>query len=291
MCPIITFVSHQQCPSKKQLCWMDQGQAHEKHDVACPNHHDENNEFLVLMNVVYVAIVTLCSGFVIFTYFKFKDLRTRSFAMVLQLSVSDLCSNISYSINPNPNAASLALCSAQGFLLQLFTSATVGWTLLIALTLDLLVVQHKPAPSFEASFALIWGLSALTAAIPLFVSDGYGKVSGSGWCWVHSATGAYLDFALFYVPCGLTMAIVTVRAVPWTARLCTTRLGTLALALAHPRAPPHRAGPLRPRLHYDAAVLENGRRQRAALATHQGAQVVPVRVRHRMASPGGHLAP
>lgn len=167
---------------------------------------------LFFVSAIITPVAMLFSAFIIFTFLKFSALRTRSFELVFMLAVSDFFANLSYIINPKPVNGNQMLCSCQGALIQFFSLATVGWTLTIAVTLDLLVVERKEAPSFAFCNIVVWGLAALSAALP-FSTNEYGEKDEFPWCWIYhkdSVQSSVWQFSVSYLPTGASMIVLII---------------------------------------------------------------------------------
>jgi hypothetical protein len=167
---------------------------------------------LFLVSVIITPVALMFSAFIIFTFLKFSALRTRSFELVFMLALSDFFANLSYIINPHPVNGDEILCKCQGALLQFFSLATVGWTLTIAVTLDLLVVERKEAPSFAFCNCVVWGIAALSAALP-FSTNEYGEIDERPWCWIYhkdSVQSSVWQFSVSYLPTGASMVVLII---------------------------------------------------------------------------------
>ena len=166
-----------------------------------------------------MCLVVVISGFVIFNYFKFPSLRTRSFELVFFLVICDLMSNVAYSINPRSSSAQqhdgeiAYLCTFQGFFIQFFSLAAVAWNTTIAVTLYRFVVQNKTTFLIMKCHMIIWPMCLISALIPLFPKSTYGEVTDSSWCWIKndrrgkSQLALIYQFVCFYVPCGISILI------------------------------------------------------------------------------------
>lgn len=143
-------------------------------------------------------ISTVLSGFVIVSYVVHKGLRSRSFAMILQLAVADCLSNISYFFGKPADGS--ASCYTQAMLQQFSELATFTWVTLIALTLYLKVVRQADDIEWWKLCAVGYGFPAVFALAPL---DSYGEAGG--WCWIATSdeveadAGTIWRFAGFYV--------------------------------------------------------------------------------------------
>mmetsp|Transcript_11467 Transcript_11467/g.42793 ORF Transcript_11467/g.42793 Transcript_11467/m.42793 type:complete len:302 (-) Transcript_11467:593-1498(-) len=140
------------------------------------------------------------------SFWRFTQLRTFSFRVIMMLALADMGSVVSYFFG-SPENSTLS-CTVQAFLQQFFQLASVFWTSGIALTVYDTAVSHT-TPTMLRLNLLCWGVPFLAALLPL-VTGSYG--STGAWCWIQATPGDQEDpfsrfyvgtfwrFALFYVP-------------------------------------------------------------------------------------------
>jgi hypothetical protein len=117
---------------------------------------------------------------VIFSLLRFDSLRTRSFELVLMLMISNLLRFLHIYIDLHPTNGTTS-CTIQGAFDEFFIMATTMWTILIAVTLDILVVQQRQGPSFLVCNIVAWSISILFTLLPLSTNQ-YGLAGD--WCWI-----------------------------------------------------------------------------------------------------------
>lgn len=150
------------------------------------------------VSIALGIISTVLSGFVIVSYVVHKGLRSRSFAMILQLAITDCLGNISYFFGQPADGS--ASCYAQAMLQQFSELANFTWVTLIALTLYMKVVRQAEDVEWWKICAFAYGFPAVFALAPL---DFYGEAGG--WCWIATSeeveadAGTIWRFAGFYV--------------------------------------------------------------------------------------------
>jgi len=141
------------------------------------------------------------ASLIIFSYYKFPNLRKFSFKLVLFMSITDGMGCISYLIG-NPTDQS-GLCTFQGFMQQLFQLSSILWTTAISTTLYRAVVKRMGSKELMMRYHLICsGVPTLFALLPLTTSS-YGNTAA--WCWIYveedsPTIGQLWRFFLFYLP-------------------------------------------------------------------------------------------
>jgi hypothetical protein len=134
-----------------------------------------------LLAISIIACSSSCV--VILSSIRFKELRQRSFILVVWLAVADLGANASTLLSYVPKDSHV-ICKTQAILKQFFATAAVLWPLVIALTLYCCVVQRGIKNSREGclewftrsgrrAHIFVWSASALFAVPPL-ATDSYG---------------------------------------------------------------------------------------------------------------------
>merc|ERR550514_2103793 len=88
--------------------------------------------------------------FIVFSFWRFRPLRKFAFEQVLNVAVSDSMACISYMMG-SPRDGS-ALCSLQAAMQQLFETASVCWTTVIAGTLYLAIIHGRDATPLRCRF-------------------------------------------------------------------------------------------------------------------------------------------
>ncbi|CAM9099024.1 unnamed protein product, partial [Hapterophycus canaliculatus] len=140
---------------------------------------------IVLVAQACAAFSFMGSAVIVVANFRFKQLRTYSFQLVVWLAVCDLAVNLSFFLG-RPSDRS-GLCYAQGILQWFFQVALIQWTLLIAQSL--LVLSSKTR-TFEGDKRMrwnhlwAWGVSALLTIGPLS-TESFGETE-SCFCGVDS---------------------------------------------------------------------------------------------------------
>ena len=105
------------------------------------------------------------------------------------LACTSILANIVYVMQPGDrvNETGTFLCTFQGFWMNFFDLATIGWTLIIALSLYRAVVKQSKIFERSVQHAVVWGCAFFLSAMPL-ITESYGN-SGP-WCWIKGMMGS-----------------------------------------------------------------------------------------------------
>ncbi|XP_005530507.1 PREDICTED: probable G-protein coupled receptor 157 isoform X2 [Pseudopodoces humilis] len=140
---------------------------------------------------VLVSCCLSCAGSVLLlcTQARWPELRTRPRQLLLQLSLADLLSALSYFYGVLRDFERTSWdCVLQGALSTFANTSSFFWTMAIALYLYLSIVRGSPAGE-----ALLWCFHAVSWGVPLAITVaavalkkiGYDASNVSvGWCWV-----------------------------------------------------------------------------------------------------------
>lgn len=196
------------------------------------NNSSDLSCFEIYDNKGFLAVVTLRSAISIFSFFSclciifliilFQKYLFFTQRLILYLSIATLGYSIVAAINVEGykayrDSAVQRYCVFTGFLEQVIT-----WWVLLSVTcimVDLFVkvMFNKMTEWFEVGYVLIIFASPLLIAWIPFIYLAYG--SSGAWCWIRSKEykdcsdftfGLVLQFALYYVPLYLLMAILLV---------------------------------------------------------------------------------
>lgn len=158
--------------------------------------------------VVQSVIAITMQFFIVYAYLRFSDLRKRSFEHIFVLSVSSILANMSYMLQPadRANPTGSFECTFQGFFMNFFDMAVVGWTSVIAVSLHRAVVLQRPSLPRPVLHGAVWGGALVLSVVPL-ATESYGN-SGP-WCWIEgdNAVGQALRFTCFYIPLWIAFVV------------------------------------------------------------------------------------
>lgn len=172
------------------------------------------------MQLVYSTILALVfSFFVIFSFLKLPQLRTKSSEPVVMLAVSDFFFGLIFIVNPDPESRTPG-CIFQASFGTFLAASTILWTLVIAFSTYAVVVLKQDPPTTMSSTFVVLVLSALAAALPA-TTDSYGAVGA--WCWIDdSQAGLIWRLATNHCPAFTAMLIIVVLY--WRVHLEITRI-------------------------------------------------------------------
>jgi len=158
---------------------------------------EESNTLYVLI-CFQSAIAIICGLFIVFSYYRFKDLQKRSSELVLLVTISGILCNVSYMLAPD-NKTGSAQCTAQGIMMNFWDLSVILWTTFIGYSLYCAVVLQRPAPSRLSMHLAVWGAALMLSLVPL-ATQSYGD--GGPWCWIAGKRPADVAFRFvcFYVP-------------------------------------------------------------------------------------------
>merc|ERR1719461_200472 len=148
------------------------------------------------MTLVCSAISLSGSCFIFFYYWRFKELRTFAFKLVLCVAISDSirCIGNLFGLPENTH-----VCNAQGMLKTFGGAASFMWVMCMALTIRFIYMSveiNGKTLLFRYQY-IVWTIASISALIPLFTGD-YDQLS-IGWCWINNeGVGAVLRYTSFY---------------------------------------------------------------------------------------------
>ena len=160
-------------------------------------------------NKIIVGTATLLSllgsFLIIFTYIRFKDLRTVSRHIVVCIAVSDLMSSLSSCagllVSPTLDPQNEA-CVIQAFFGATFILSSFLWTMFLAITLYVVIVKQNTDLAEKLTvpwFHLIsWCLPLVinVVAVSLNKLGNTGDFETAGWCWIYA--GSKCVFFLYF---------------------------------------------------------------------------------------------
>lgn len=125
--------------------------------------------------------------FVMFCYYKFKDLRNHAFTLVLFMATCDFFSSVFRSMGDTA-VINDGLCQFQAWGTSFFETSSILWSLLIAFTLHMAFLLEKDSFSSNKigsqmwKYHLVgWGYPLVMSILP-FTTKSFG--SSGAWCWV-----------------------------------------------------------------------------------------------------------
>jgi len=153
----------------------------------------DNEELIVRIEHI---LSFFCSAFILFSYFKFKDLRGPAFTLVFFLSASDAMLNL-ITLFPSAGTDLSFPCILHGVLLAFFLCASALWSLVISLMIHSSVLNalarprhrlHKFISRPVAVHKSVWGISMVLALLPLTTNSmGYHQPD-MYYCWLRLET-------------------------------------------------------------------------------------------------------
>ena len=149
-------------------------------------------------NIIIVATATLLSllgsFLIMFTYIRFKDLRTVSRHVVVCIAISDLMSSLSscagLSISPKLYRQNVR-CVIQAFFGATFILSSFLWTMFLAITLYVVIVKQNTDLAERLIFPWFhfigWCLPLVlnVIAVSLNKLGNTGDFETAGWCWIY----------------------------------------------------------------------------------------------------------
>ena len=157
---------------------------------------------------ICASIAILCSSIIVFSFFRFRLLKTKSGILIVMLAVCDIGSNISDLFGAG-NTTGSAACTVQGMWSQTFDMASIFYSFLISYVLWWNIVQissngKKPllSSSLRNMQIAIWVVAFGLALLPL-TTDSYGDAGP--WCWIKASGDKVVEgniwrFSIFYIP-------------------------------------------------------------------------------------------
>ena len=150
------------------------------------------------LNIIIVATAALLSllgsSLIIFTYIRFKDLRTLSRHIVVCIAISDLMSSLSSCaglfISPTLDPRN-GYCVIQAFFEAIFVLSSLLWTLFLAVTLYVVIVKQNTDLAERLIFPwfhlISWCLPLVinVVAVSLEKLGNTGDTETAGWCWIY----------------------------------------------------------------------------------------------------------
>lgn len=160
--------------------------------------------------------------FICVMYYKYIDLRTFLFKLVLILSILDIFSSIGFLLPTYNLKSSESLCLAQALTVHFFTSASVFWTGFIAISLYFIIVKSRLYIEIYTKYAVIGVLLLcfISSAVP-FLTKSYGK--NLSWCWIKQNSDIdskfFERYFLFFIPLWLLVIINALLYIKISKRL------------------------------------------------------------------------
>jgi len=155
--------------------------------------------YLVHVMQVFASFSFLGSLLIIFTYRRYKELRSVAFELICYMSVCDLCYSIAIFLGEAEDSTT-KICTIQALIFQCFEMASLLWAACIARTIHLGFRIHDPAqlsskmPRFHL---FVWFTCAIVLVLPA-TTRSYGPAGA--WCWIGDDTaGKVWRFLTFYI--------------------------------------------------------------------------------------------
>eukprot|EP00457_Paulinella_chromatophora_P007114 gb/GEZN01007134.1/.p1 GENE.gb/GEZN01007134.1/~~gb/GEZN01007134.1/.p1 ORF type:complete len:388 (+),score=69.85 gb/GEZN01007134.1/:128-1291(+) len=163
------------------------------------------------INVVLSVFSFLGSVFILFCFWKLKDVRSFVFQLVFWVALSDTFYSVGNFLgdaggNQDTHVgASNALCTVQAVLISFFGLASMLWSASIAFTLHMAFLRGDirfRSPSIEPKWkfyhGLCWGYPLVMTLLP-FTTMSYGDTGG--WCWLtnHEPVDKAWRYLQFYL--------------------------------------------------------------------------------------------
>ena len=154
--------------------------------------------------IVSCSLSVLGSLLIIYTYARWKDLRTGSRSIVTFLAIADLVTASGYIVgsanyirhfredgNTQQCATFNTVCQIQSFVTTTSSLCSFAWTSILAIYLYMVIVKtkiHLANKLIPLYHVIAWSLP-LTITLPLLITGklGYGRYAVSNWCFIKSA--------------------------------------------------------------------------------------------------------
>lgn len=146
------------------------------------------------LNIIASVFSIIGSCFIIICYFKFSELRSFAFYLVLMMAISDFFFSIGNFLGDtggNPDTwigADNTLCHIQALFIQYWNLASIFWAASIAFTLHKAILYNDPRfngtniKTYKIHYNIIcFGVPLLLTILPA-ITNSYGDTGG--WCWI-----------------------------------------------------------------------------------------------------------
>ena len=174
-----------------------------------------------IVALISCSISIFSSLLILYTYVRWKDVRTGSRSIITFLAIADLVTASGYVIgsanyiyqykedrNPyDPCNTFNTVCKIQSFLTTTSSMSSFAWTSILAFYLYLIIVKAKIRTAYRLMplFHIIAWLLPLVITLPLLIEDklGYSPFAASNWCFIgprsvqNKAPCGSLDYELF----------------------------------------------------------------------------------------------
>ena len=157
-----------------------------------------------IVALVSCSISIFSSLLILYTYVRWKDVRTGSRSIITFLAIADLVTASGYVIgsanyiyeyrnwkdrNPyDPCNTFNTVCEIQSFLTTTSSMSSFAWTSILAVYLYLIIVKAKIRTAYRLMplFHIIAWLLPLVITLPLLIKDrlGYAPFAASNWCFI-----------------------------------------------------------------------------------------------------------
>ncbi|OMJ77238.1 hypothetical protein SteCoe_23236 [Stentor coeruleus] len=183
---------------------------------------DSERLTIYYINVVSNSLSILGNIFICAVYFKFQNLRTFPFKLVLILSIFDILNSIGFLIPTYSSEDSDLTCKIQSLVLNFSTLASVLWAVIIAFCLYYIIVKSRLYIENYIKYYIgsVVIICSIVSAVP-FITDTYGATAG--WCWILQTgkyDGAFYErYFSFFIPLWLLIIISVVLYILISRRL------------------------------------------------------------------------
>lgn len=179
-------------------------------------------ETILTLLLALSLIGMLFSASVLYSYFRFHLLKTKSGLLILCLVCTDIGSAIGDVMaagTRNGFETGSAACTLQGMWSQFFDIASVMWVTVLALVVHMNIIQQKNFTDWHLKrcHLCVWGIALIFSLLPLSTNQ-YGRAGA--WCWISAsgnanqvASGTAWRMCIFYVP--LWIAILLTGYIYW----------------------------------------------------------------------------
>lgn len=151
--------------------------------------------------ILSCTLSILGSLLILYTYIRWKDLRTGSRSIIIFLSIADLATAVGYVIgsvnyiyffggkeNTQPCNVYNTVCQIQSFVTSTSSLWSFAWTTILAVYLYLVIVKNKIrlANQLMPFYHIVAWLLPLLITLPLLIKDklGYTPYAASNWCFI-----------------------------------------------------------------------------------------------------------
>lgn len=154
--------------------------------------------------VISSTISLIGCTFILYVYFKYKELQGPAYKLISILVSFDILHCIAFMIPTYTEKSGSTLCICQAFAVTSVTLASIIWTSVISFFLYLTVVKKQSCESYINKALVICVIFCVIASfIPLTTTDIEGYAHNEGWCWIEDEE---IRLFVLYIPLWIVIA-------------------------------------------------------------------------------------